>query len=43
MSMKKECETVKKIENKRELLEIKGVTIEINSIEGFRDKMKKIR
>lgn len=42
MFMKKECEIVKKIENKREFLEIKGVIIEINFIEGFRDKMKKI-
>lgn len=40
MSMKKEHDNKKYLENERELLEFKSVTIEINSIEGFKYKMK---
>lgn len=40
MSMKKEHANKKYLENERELLEFKSVTIEINSIEGFKYKMK---
>lgn len=38
--MKKEHDNKKYLENERELLEFKSVTIEINSIEGFKYKMK---
>lgn len=40
MSMKKEHDNKKYLENERELLEFKSVTIEINSIEGLKYKMK---